>query len=215
MYSSLSSRDSQARSKTRTYNQPNPYYQGTNINRDMQSQRNNLFQEYSGSSSENYPIKTPSRLLRFKYFKLVYKEDFVEFVQKQEVTEEDWYNSNEIDKISLYSEYDKHIQYQKKVEEYKKEAEKEIEIERERAQQERREKEKEIEERKRERIEKEKAMEALKEKEQKSLKERERAEQERERAEQERERAERAERALMEMQLERAEKLKEENEYYK
>ena len=208
MYSSLSSRDSQARSKTRTYNQPNPYYQGTNINRDMQSQRNNLYQEYSESSSVNYPIKTPSRLLRFKYFKLVYKEDFVEFVQKQEVTEEDWYNSNEIDKISLYSEYNKHIQYQKKVEEYKKEAEKEIEIERERAQQERREaqqerreKEKAIEERERERIEREKAMEALKEKEQESLKER--------------ERAERAEKALMEMQLERAEKLKEENEYYK
>ena len=136
-------------------------------NPDLYIQKTFLRRYPSDSIDEIAPTNIPSRSIRVEYFKLIYKEDFVEFLQKQKVTEESWYNTREIDRMSFYSEYDKHIQIQK----YKKDAEKEKE-------------------------EKEKAMETLKEKEQESLRV----------IEKERERADKAEKALMEFLLERAEK---------
>ena len=145
----------------------------------MQFQRSNIHQEYSKIMSDYLPTNIKSKPLKVDYFHLIHKEDFVEFLQMKEITEEDWYNTTEMDRMTYYSGYDKHIQIQN----CQKEAEKKIEIEREKAQQERIEKEKAMEALKEKELEKEKVMEALKVKEQESLKE---IEKEREKAEQER-----------------------------
>ena len=173
-YSSSISSKNRVERIAEDYNQPNiySYNQGLNINRDFHIQRSNPHQEYSESISEYIPTNMQSKPLRVDYFHLIHEEDFVEFLQMKNITEEDWYNTTEIDRMTYYSGYDKHIQIQN----CQKEAEKKIEIER-------IEKEKAMEEKERERIEKEKVMEALKVKEQESLKE---IEKEREKAEQER-----------------------------
>ena len=63
------------------------------------------------------------RSIKVGYFRDVYKEEFISYLVRQFVTEDSWYTLNQEDKEYYCSDYSKHIETQKQLEDALKMAE--------------------------------------------------------------------------------------------
>ena len=105
-------------------------------NPDLYIQDTLLRRHHSDSIDEISPTNVLPRSIKVSYFRDVYKEEFINYLVRQYVTEDCWYTLSQKDKEYYCSDYSKHIETHKQLEEYRMMIEMEIkerEKERERA----------------------------------------------------------------------------------
>ena len=85
-------------------------------NHDLYIQDTLLRRHHSDSIDEISPTNVLPRSIKVGYFRDVYKEEFIYYLQRQWVTEDIWYTLSQEDKEYYCSDYSKHIETQKQLE---------------------------------------------------------------------------------------------------
>ena len=85
-------------------------------NPDLYIQDTLLRRHHSDSIDEISPTNVLPRSIKIRYFRDVYKEEFINYLQRQWVTEDIWYTLSQEDKEYYCSDYRKHIEAQKQLE---------------------------------------------------------------------------------------------------